>query len=1001
MAEPIIPMPQAKQPPKIPQDVSEVASMVKSLDKGRNPTSNGKKSFKVKRNTFEVANSPDDITVDSWKFSDWDYKRRDLPTYARGLFTTRNRRNEPEIAVRGYDKFFNVGEVNETEWKNILEQTRGPTSSPSRRMAASSSSPALRMARYSQDEGALAAELRRRNVTAVAELCDDAFEEHILAYGEDKAGLYLHGMNLNLPVFTTYTSDLVQQFADDWGFRKTGLIVMEDVNEVKNFLEKVAESGAHDGRDVEGFVIRCQRSYNPAATPYQDFFFKVHQGVDFWETSPVQEAQADHGRVSLYARKRLAADPKLGKLYVQNHGIIGLRDDFLAFKQINGADAANFENQTGDGEGSPSIGVDKDVILVPIATIGCGKTTIAQALLETRAAVIADRNNAARMERRQIITDVKLQHPSARLVALHFVHTPDTMDKIREVTQARVIERGDNHQTIHAATDQAKFMHVMEGFLDRFEPCNAFSPPDDGFDHVIDLNPLVDSRQNLEVVVKQLHQWYPSLVKDMPSAERLDEAIVAAMGYKPDIKHTIPDRGGKSKPFGRGGQAQQQQQDRQEKKPLEYMAVHLPTREVNDILEKAFVGQPPEAAKFYRQLKQTRRVQAKFHVTLIHRASAKQHPELWKKYNDLYEEAEKAGSGQNKLGECDVMLERIVFDDRVMTFVARLINDEWKTSNTVAHVTIGTRDSSVKPKESNDLLAKWLEDGAGDGKIHDVVLEDKPTLKGPVRPPPRHAPGPAHPLVHGPSALDAPAAFFQHNNLTAVEWIAVRRELKTALAAVAPPLQQQQQQQLGEGQHVDLAPHVRLEVLRSRMFDVAMKIDEFFDPALAARDPATPRTDRHGPLADGKGIDPANSTYAQLSPLMSGPVAALVFPAVSPPHLAAALSVLAPTPGLFPAPPKKKNPGYYDPVVQAALAKLLLVGGRVEGKVFDVDGIKWVGGIDGGLDGLRARLVAMLQGVGLGLTNTLESGSKSLWLSLEGRKLQLEEEQKGEQKQES
>ncbi|CAI4212131.1 unnamed protein product [Parascedosporium putredinis] len=304
------------------------------------------------------------------------------------------------------------------------------------------------------------------------------------------------------------------------------------------------------------------------------------------------------------------------------------------------------------------------------------------------------------------------------------------MDKIREVTQARVIERGDNHQTIHAATDQAKFMHVMEGFLDRFEPCNAFSPPDDGFDHVIDLNPLVDSRQNLEVVVKQLHQWYPSLVKDMPSAERLDEAIVAAMGYKPDIKHTIPDRGGKSKPFGRGGQAQQQQQDRQEKKPLEYMAVHLPTREVNDILEKAFVGQPPEAAKFYRQLKQTRRVQAKFHVTLIHRASAKQHPELWKKYNDLYEEAEKAGSGQNKLGECDVMLERIVFDDRVMTFVARLINDEWKTSNTVAHVTIGTRDSSVKPKESNDLLAKWLEDGAGDGKIHDVVLEDKPTLKG-------------------------------------------------------------------------------------------------------------------------------------------------------------------------------------------------------------------------------------------------------------------------------
>ncbi|PKS06680.1 hypothetical protein jhhlp_006754 [Lomentospora prolificans] len=250
--------------------------------------------------------------------------------------------------------------------------------------------------------------------------------------------------------------------------------------------------------------------------------------------------------------------------------------------------------------------------------------------------------------------------------------------------------------------------------------------------------------------------------------------------------------------------------------------------------------------------------------------------------------------------------------------------------------------------------------------------------------------------------------FFQHNNLTAVEWMAVRRELKVALSAVGPTT-------LGNNTaQVDLAPHVRLEVLRARMFNVALKINEFFDPAEAAADPETQRTDKHGALvhdlslaayrsvkrAEEQGIASANpdSTYAQLSPLMTGPVAALIFPAVSPPHLAAALSILSPTPGQFPAPLRKKSPGYHEPVVQAALAKLLLVGGRVEGKVFDVDGVKWVGGIEGGLDGLRARLVAMLQGVGLGVTNTLESGSKSLWLSLEGRKMQLEDEQKCEAK---
>ncbi|KEZ46744.1 tRNA ligase 1 [Scedosporium apiospermum] len=789
----------AAKAPFIPQDVSEVATMVKGLEAGRK-SGGDKKHFKVKKNTFDVVGSSDGIQVDSWKFSDWDYKRRDLPTYARGLFTTRNRRNEPQIAVRGYDKFFNISEVHETEWKNIIEQTRGPYELTLKEngciifisgledgtlLVCSKHSTGERgdvdvshakageqhiekqLAAIGKTKADLAAELYRRNVTAVAELCDDSFEEHILAYGEDKAGLYLHGVNLNLPSFATYPSQLVQEFADAWAFRKVGLIVMDDINEVKEFLEKAAETGAHDGRDVEGFVIRCQRSYNPDSVPYQDFFFKFKFEEPYLMYRQWRECTKalisgkppkfkKHQKITeeylLYARKRLAADPKLAKQYMKNHGIITLRDDFLEFKHIKGADAANIENLA--GEALPSTEVDKDVILVPIATIGCGKTTIAQALahlfdwghiqndnltgkgkkpprftrmcleqLTIHPAVIADRNNAAKHERRQIITDVKLQHSGAKLVALHFVHDPEQLDNLREVTRARVLERGDNHQTIHAATEPTKYLHIMEGFIDRFEPCNPFSPPDDGFDHVIDLDPVAGSRVNLETVVTQLHQWYPNLVRELPSAEKLDEAIEFAMGYKPEIKHTIPDRGGKNK------RGQQQQQQQEKKKPLEYMAVHVSARDVNDILEKAFADKDRDTTRFYMQLKQTRRVQPKFHVTLMHRASSKENPELWKKYNDLYEEAAKAGNAEGKLGDCDVMLERIVFDDRIMALVVRLVNNEWKCINKVAHITVGTRDSTVKPKESNDLLEKWLENGVGD-KVHDVVLEDKPTLKG-------------------------------------------------------------------------------------------------------------------------------------------------------------------------------------------------------------------------------------------------------------------------------
>ncbi|OAA40552.1 proteinrelated to ribosomal protein YmL11 precursor, mitochondrial [Beauveria brongniartii RCEF 3172] len=237
--------------------------------------------------------------------------------------------------------------------------------------------------------------------------------------------------------------------------------------------------------------------------------------------------------------------------------------------------------------------------------------------------------------------------------------------------------------------------------------------------------------------------------------------------------------------------------------------------------------------------------------------------------------------------------------------------------------------------------------------------------------------------------------FFQHSNLTAVEWAAVRRELKKAVSAVPSTIAGP------DGQPIDISDSVQLQVLRTNMFDVALKIVEFYNPEAAAALGPTARTWR-GPIthdlseaayqAIHKAEVTSESAYSQIEPLMVGPLAALVMPAVSPTHLAAALSILSPTPGSFPAPTRKKSPGYHDPVCQNGLAKLTLVGGRIEGKVFDQAGVNWVGGISGGLDGLRAQLVHILQSAGLGITTTLEGGSKNLWLALECRKEQLKEE---------
>jgi tRNA ligase len=115
--------------------------------------------------------------------------------------------------------------------------------------------------------------------------------------------------------------------------------------------------------------------------------------------------------------------------------------------------------------------------------------------------MIADRNNHQKRERKQIIEDVQKIIPNAHFVALHYVHDPKDkmLPNIRKVTRDRVLSRGDNHQTIQAGSkSQQEIIGIMEGFLNRFEPVDPHSSPDDIFDEVINLDVAASSRNNLE-----------------------------------------------------------------------------------------------------------------------------------------------------------------------------------------------------------------------------------------------------------------------------------------------------------------------------------------------------------------------------------------------------------------------------------------------------------------------------------------------------------------------
>lgn len=814
------------------QDPHGVAELVKALESAKNSKGRGRAGFQCKKSTFQVAGS-DNISVDSWRFRDWDYKRDDLPTYARGLFTTRTKDNRPEIVIRGYDKFFNVDEVRDTQWRNVETRTKGPYELSVKEngciifmsgledgtlLVCSKHSTGTRsdvnlshaqagqrwaekhLASVGKTTKDLAQELRRMNVTAVAELCDDSFEEHVLDYPPDMAGLYLHGMNFNLPEFATLSGPEVHEFADTWGFKKAQYVIIQDLEEVKRFLQKCAETGSWDGRDTEGFVIRCKMREKDRE-PYRDWFFKYKFEEPYLMYRQWREATKaviagkpprykKHKQITdeylLYARRQLAKNPKLGKEYNLNHGIIAMRDGFLAEIGQKGSDIIAQERLEGGEEADDE--VRSNVVLVPVASIGCGKTTVARALVKLfgvghvqnddikgmkgrarqftlavtnnfpqHKVVIADRNNHQRRERKQIFDDVSSVVHEARFVALHYVHDPKDrmLPEIRKVTRKRVLDRGDNHQTIHADTKgHEEIAGIMEGFLQRFEGVDPHHEPDSNFDEVIDLDVTASSLENLETVIPHLYNAYPKLLgEQMPSHQEMEDAIAWAMDNTVTLKHDLG-----FKPNRKNKQSNSRDQENrnpdhelttdQVLKRIEYFSIPVSTTVITSLLGSLFHNASVEDAKMYKELKKSRRLQSEFHVTLVHRASSRSEPGIWSRYIDQYTQVLSTMKQENNqkelsLGAARIRLERIVWDTKVMALVVRILPSEqhqgtngdgsWPCANATPHITIGTTSPDIKPVESNDLLRRWLEGDESQEKIWEQEIPEMKIFVGTVR----------------------------------------------------------------------------------------------------------------------------------------------------------------------------------------------------------------------------------------------------------------------------
>ncbi|GAA5918842.1 hypothetical protein JCM5296_002731 [Sporobolomyces johnsonii] len=670
----------------------------------------------------------------SWKMADYAYKREPcpFPTRARGLFTEKVNDGDDEeyrIVARGYDKFFNVDEVSWTKWDKIHEYSTGPYELTTKsngciiliaaltpqHIVVTSKHSIGRNANLSTEGGVshsergeywlekhvekvgkkkedLAKELYERNLTAVAELCDDSFEEHVLAYPSHLTGLHLHGLNVNAPILNTLPSSEVASFAKSWGMIPTPYTVFPSIPAVKTYCANVEAAGGVEGPDgklnpVEGFVVRGHRK---GGAPGEAFFWKVKYDEPYlmyreWRelTRKLLAAYPDldgvkpnrlrneESRLYLWwVAREIKRDHAKFEPWKHGKGIIATREEFLRWTKTPEAKKARKDlgqQEKVDEEERKSMKFDKTLI-VPVAVQGCGKTALGlelshlfgwghvqsddflvkkpaphflkavKDLLNQGDVVFADKNNHQIKHRSDLVSLADSLSPSSRvrLVALVWPIDSPTLprDKFHALCASRIVHRGQNHQSLRAGEGHEQVIWQFLGQHEAFDP--AVNAGDGRFDVVIEMKPEWERAEALERALDELAKIDGLIPPErLPvGKDKVHEALEFARTWAPKIKKAVTP-------------AEEQQKKRKKAVEARYYGIaaafdvhqlveaHLPARERDD----------PDS--LWSALVKASRVERHPHVTLVHNHELKSEDEgvrrakqaLWDKYAGLVEAA--------------------------------------------------------------------------------------------------------------------------------------------------------------------------------------------------------------------------------------------------------------------------------------------------------------------------------------------------------------------------
>ncbi|GLB39397.1 putative tRNA ligase [Lyophyllum shimeji] len=784
------------------------------------------------------SNAYPSITVRSWRMSEFKYYEvpSPFPTLARGIFTVELPPDAESkgagapgqkyrIVARGYDKFFNIGEVPWNTWPALEAHTAPPYTLSQKSngciifIAALTSSKLLITSKHSlgpvegspvshaqagegwlrkhlqkvgRTEEQLAARLWEKNWTAIAELCDDSFEEHVLAYPPEKTGLHLHGINESTKAFKTLPQPDVDAFADEWGFIKTPSLVLNSIADVRSFTQKVGEERHWNGEPTEGFVVRTHVVEPPAGkdstqSPYapgSTFFFKVKFDEPYmmyrdWRevtkkllgaatpsaaSLPKQKMRRPETRVYVrWVIDEIKRDRQQFEEYTKGKGIIASRERFLEYLQTDEGKGELArarkagEDIVGGVENTGSSAEFKKTIIYPVAIPGCGKTAVAVALKHIfgfahtqsddvtvkKSAPVFIKNVTGLLKNHDVVIADKNNH-----LAQHRKQLRDVARTIGTPTRLLALNWG------LGGTPQATVHRVCGDRVKLRGPHHQTLRPDESAAHEDVIWMFLRTREELTeseanaVVEMDVEESLEGMVRravdgvvrvlgpavEKPSEEKIKDALEAVGAYRPTVVKKSeevkkPKEGAGARYFG--------------------MLAEVDLEEVLGTRLGAVMNAPGdegEAAKFWGEVRAAGRVTKRPHVTIVHRNSLPDEQGLWEMCAGL-QTLERQPLFSGRLGH-------LVWNQRVMAvtvddldvvdeegsedvkegvkkgkeFLAALPEDVKRR----LHITVATKETSILAVEAKGLVEAWRRGEDASKEVKSIKL-DGAVIKGRIK----------------------------------------------------------------------------------------------------------------------------------------------------------------------------------------------------------------------------------------------------------------------------